>query len=98
MERQEVEQIMEMLKTVQGKADANRKIDKEEIMEKMDANQAKADADRKDGRENLKGMIEGMNASHKEMLARMETMMNTNQTDVKLKELTETVEKNTSGK
>jgi hypothetical protein len=35
-------------------------------------------------------MIEEMNARHKEMLAKMERMVNTSQTDVKLKELTET--------
>jgi hypothetical protein len=38
-------------------------------------------------------MIEEMNASRKEMLAKMERMMNTNQTHVKLNELNETVEK-----
>jgi hypothetical protein len=37
-------------------------------------------------------MIEKMNASHKEMLAKMERMMNTNHTDVKLKVLNKTVE------
>jgi transcriptional regulator GlxA family with amidase domain len=37
--------------------------------------------------------LEEMNARQKELLATMERMMNTSQTDVKLKELTERVEK-----
>jgi Tfp pilus assembly protein PilN len=77
-----MEQIMEMLKTMQEKADANRKIDNEEMTKKMDANQAtltKMEAERKSDLEDLKSM--------------MERMMNTNQTGVKLKELTDTVEK-----
>jgi hypothetical protein len=41
--------------------------------------------------------LEEMNASQNETLARMERMMNTDQTDVTLKELAETIEKkNTS--
>jgi hypothetical protein len=86
---------MEMPETMQEEADANRKIDKDEMTKKMEDNQAKADADRKADRENLKGMIEEMNASQKEMLAKMERMTNVNQakTDAKLKELTETIEK-----
>jgi hypothetical protein len=77
------------------------------MLAEMKANQAKADADRKSDRENLKGMIDETNASQKERLAKweaerksdvknlksmMERMMNTDQTDVKLKELTDTVE------
>jgi hypothetical protein len=141
MENQDIEQVMEMLKTMLAnnqeqmlaRMDTNRKTDKEEMnastktmlaeilekadanmktmQEKMDNNQAKADADRKTYQDMLAKIeangeaiqelmvvkmnttLEEMNASHKEMLARMERMMNTNQTDVKLKELTETVEK-----
>jgi hypothetical protein len=52
----------------------------------------KADADRKADRKNLKEIIEKMKASQNVMLTRMERMMNLDQTDVKLKELTETVE------
>jgi hypothetical protein len=48
---------------------------------------ARMDANRKTDKEE-------MNASQKEMLAKMERMMTTNQTGVKLKELTESVEKN----
>jgi hypothetical protein len=61
MERQEVEQIMEMLKTMQEKADANRKIYKEEMMEKMDAN--------------MKTMLARMDAMHKKMMDRMDAWL-----------------------
>jgi hypothetical protein len=79
----------------QAKMDANTK----PMQEDMTANQEKADADRKADRENLKReKIEQMNASPKEMMVRMERMTNTNQTDVKLKNLTEKIKKkNTSG-
>jgi small-conductance mechanosensitive channel len=89
MENQDMDKIMEMLKTMLATMNANRKIDKEELVERMDKNQvmadktlketlAKMEAERKSDRENLKSM--------------MERMMNIDQTDVKLKELTETVE------
>jgi hypothetical protein len=65
------------------------------MMKKMDDNQAKTEADRKADREKLKFMIEEMNASQKDMLAKMERMTNANQakTDTKLRQLTETIEK-----
>jgi hypothetical protein len=95
----ESQQMMELLlamredmKANQEKADDNRKIDKDEMLKKVDDNQAKADADRKADRENLKGIIEEMKASQNDTLTRIERMMNTDQTDLKLKELTETVE------
>jgi uncharacterized membrane protein (UPF0182 family) len=92
MEKQEMTQMMErLLATInanQVKADINRKTDKEEMMEKMDANQAKAD-------KTLKETLAKMEAERKSVLenlrSMMERMMNTEQTDVKLKELTETV-------
>jgi hypothetical protein len=90
MEKQE----MEMLKTIMAGMDANqarmyanRKIDKEEMAEKMNVNQAKVD-------KTLKETLAKMEAEKKSDLGNlksmMERIMNTNQTDVKLKELTET--------
>jgi hypothetical protein len=76
----------------------------ETMQEKMDANQAKMDANRKIHK---KEIIEEMKASQKETLAKMEAerksdlenlkswmgrMMDTEETGVKLQELTETVE------
>jgi hypothetical protein len=87
------------LKETRAKMEFDRKPDKEEIKEEMNANAKiilagileKADADRKADRENLKEMIEKMKARQNEMLARMERMMDTDETDVKLQELTEAV-------
>jgi hypothetical protein len=117
MEKQNLAQMMEQML---AKMDASHKEaealrnDMKINQEKMDANQAKADADRKlyqdmmakiDAKMNT--TLEEMNASQKEMLAKMEAerkadvenlksimerMMDTDQTDVKFKELTETVE------
>jgi hypothetical protein len=76
-----------MLAKILEKADANRKTDKEEMMEKTDANQAKAD-------KTLKQTLAKMEAEWKSDLENLksmtERMINTDQTDVKLKELTET--------
>jgi hypothetical protein len=84
----DMQQIIEMLKTNQAKADTNRKAYREDLKEMKD-NQAKTDktlkemlakweAERKADVENLKSM--------------MERMMVKAQTEVKFKELTEIVE------
>jgi hypothetical protein len=90
----------EMLARMESKMDASTKSNQEQMLKNIDTR--------------MNTTIEEMNASHKEMLAKMEVerkadlenlksvmerMTNANQakTDVKFKELTETIEKNADG-
>jgi hypothetical protein len=62
-----MEQIMEMLKTMQEKADANRKADQEKATANRKADQEKANADRTKDREQMLAMRQEMNANTKAM-------------------------------
>jgi hypothetical protein len=100
-------EIKEKMKTNQAKADGNMKTMQgemnannkrmlaemtETMQEKMDANQVKADANRKPDQDMLARMEAGRKSDIENLKSWMERMMDTDETDVKPQELTETVE------